>query len=304
MIERNRRGLEVVYAESREAIEAVLDRVEVAVGDVPRDLVGRAPRLKWYQQLGTGVDWLLRHPEAVERPFVLTNCSSHHCVVLADHLFAMVLAFARGLPRFFEMKRAGRWDRPTVQDPQGLFELRGRTILVVGLGSIGREIIVRARAFAMRIHGLRADPSKPCEGVERMFGPGQLHEALGTADIVAVSIPHTRATTRMFDAEAFAAMKASAFFFNIGRGGTVDEAALCRALREGQIAGAGLDVFSEEPLPESSPLWQAPNLIMTPHVGGMHERIYESFLEAAFENIERFGAGEPLNNVVDKRAGY
>ena len=296
-------GLEIIITQDRQEMERVLDDVEITIGAVPPDLLGRAPRLKWHQHMGTGTEWLWEHPDAVTQPFILTNCSDDYGVVLGEHMMALMLAFARQLPEHFEAQQRASWEEPPFSDPKR-FEMRGKTLLLVGTGSIGKAVARQASGFSMHVIGLRADPSKTVAGIERMYGLDQFHEALSEADLIVNSLPITPSTRRFFDEAAFEHMKSSAYFFNIGRGATVDEAALIGALSAGRIAGAGLDVFEEEPLPGDSALWQLPNVIITPHSGGNHNARYESWVNTAFDNLKRYATNSPLRNLVDKKSGY
>jgi len=294
---------EVLITQDRSKMESVLDRIEIALGDVPRDLVTKAPNLHWYQQFGTGTEWLWKHPDAVDRPFILTNCSDDYGVVLAEHIMALILACARQLTVHFEAQQRNAWERADFND-QRRFELSDKTLLLLGVGSIGKAVAQRAKGFDMRIIGFRSDPSKTVEGIETMYGMDQLHEALSTADLVVNSLPQTPGTLKLIDAAAIDAMKPSAYFFNIGRGTTVDENALVAALRDKRIAGAGLDVTEIEPLDESSPLWDLPNVIITPHEGGNHGNRMESWVRTIFDNLQRFSEGRELRNLVDKSRSY
>lgn len=294
---------ELLITQNRVEMESVLNDIEIAIGKIPADLIVRATNLKWYQQLGTGTDWMSRHPEAGELPFILTNCSDDYGVVLAEHVMAMILACARQLPAQFDSQRRGKWEQAPFSSPDR-FELRGKTLLLAGVGSIGQNIAKRAKGFEMRITGLRSNPSIPVEHVEIIFGPDDLHAAVAEADMIVNSLPLTEKTRNFFDAETISRMKSSAWFFNIGRGATVDEATLVDALKNKRIAGAGLDVFKTEPLPESSPLWKLPNVIITPHDGGNHNRRYASWVDTCFDNLDRYVHSRPLRNLVDKQAGY
>ena len=296
---------EPVFEHKRELIIEQLAEVEISIGEVPRDLLAKAPKLKWHQQLGTGTEWLSDYPEAVRHPFILTNSSDDYGVVLAEHVMALILVFARQLTKHFDDQRKGVWvpDNPKLNDPDR-FELRGKTLLLVGVGSIGKEIAKRAHAFGLRIVGLRSNPDKKEDHVEKMYAVDDLHIALAEADLVVNSLPITQSTIKLFDQRAFSEMKNSAYFFNIGRGATVDEKAMIKALRENQIAGAGLDVFETEPLPEESPLWKLPNVIITPHGGGNHINRYSSWIDTALDNLERYVNDRPLRNLVDKQRGY
>ncbi len=302
-LEKVRGRLDLLITQAQDEIEEIVENIEIAIGSVPPDQITRALNLKWYQQMGTGTEWLMRHPKARDLPFILTNCSDDYGIVLAEHVMALMLAAARQLPAQFDSQKRGKWEQAPFSAP-GRFELRGKTLLLLGVGSIGKNIAKRAKAFDMRVTGIRSDSSKQVAHVDKMYGTDQLHAAVAGADLIANSLPITDDTRHLIDAEAIAEMKSTAWIFNIGRGATIDEAALIDALKENRIAGAGLDVFETEPLPESSPLWQLPNVIITPHDGGNHNRRYASWVETCFDNLHRFMDGKALRNVVDKQAGY
>lgn len=291
----------VLIDPDRSQIEAVADRVVVVGGSVRPDLLERMPRLEWYQQWGAGADWLLRHSWAREAPFVLTNVAGIHGIQMGEHVFGTLLALVRRLPGAAQAQSEHRWHSP---DHEGVGELAGGRMLVLGWGAIGRRVAHLARAFGMTVDVLRRTPSEPPEGVERVGTQEDLDAFLPEADAVVIAVPLTDATRGMFGADAFVRMKGSAYVVNVGRGGIVDEAALSDALRAGRIAGAALDVFDTEPLPEESPLWDAPRLLITGHYAGASPAYDSRALEVFLDNIWKFVAGEPLSRVVDKERGY
>ena len=177
-------------------------------------------------------------------------------------------------------------------------------MLLVGVGAIGERTAMLAVAAGMHVIGVRRDPSIPVKHVSLMIGPEKLKEYLPKADIIALTIPHTTETTHMFDHEAFQLTKPTAYLVNIGRGGTVDETALIHALKNDQLAGAGLDVFEEEPLLSESPLWKMKEVIITRHYAGRTPRYVERLMDIFIDNLERYNSGTPLRNVVDKQLGY
>ncbi|MEX0320713.1 MAG: D-2-hydroxyacid dehydrogenase [Puniceicoccaceae bacterium] len=303
LLDKFRGDMTMLITQDKEKMEQVIDDVEIAVGTVPPGLIEKAGKLKWFHQMGTGTEWLMRHPQARDQPFILTNCSDDYGVVLAEHVMSLMLAAARQLPEQFDSQSRGKWEQAPFS-AANRFELRGKTLLLLGVGSIGLNIAKRAKAFDMTITGYRSDPSKCAENVDKMYGPDELHAAIAETDLIANSLPITDETRRLIDAAAIGQMKETAWFFNIGRGTTVDEDALIDALQHKRIAGAGLDVFEKEPLPESSPLWQLPNVIITPHDGGNHNQRYASWVSTCFDNLERYHTGKSLRNVVDKQAGY
>lgn len=294
-------GLEVIVENRTEEIERLLDRVEIAVGHFPFQFITRAPALRWFQQWGAGTDWLMRFPEAASCDFILTNASGVHAIPISEHILAMLLAFARRLPGAIRAQQRHLWN---AGDHPHAFELAGKTMLLVGVGAIGERTAQIASALGMRVWGVRRDPTRPAMGIDHMLGPDDLEEVLPDADFVVLTIPLTTETRGMFGASAFEKMKSSAYLVNIGRGGTVDEPALIHALQSGQIAGAGLDVFAREPLPEDSPLWDMPNVIITGHYSGDTPHYDARALEIFIDNLERYSNGTVLRNVVDKQLGY
>ncbi len=292
----------VLLADDDAEVAAHLADVEVAAGRLSREMIAAAPRLRWMQQWSAGTDWLLRAPEAVAAPFVLTNASGVHAQPIGEHIMALTLALARRLPQAMRAQAQGRWERPAATAE--IAELADRTMLIVGVGAIGARTAHFAAALGMRVIGVRRDSARPVDDVAEMHGPQDLDALLPLADVVVLTIPLTRETRHLIGETQLRAMKPSAYLINIGRGPTVDEAALARALREGWIAGAGLDVFEKEPLPESSPLWTLENVIITAHYSGRTPRYDERATEIFIDNLERYLAGRPLRNVVDKVRGY
>lgn len=279
---------------------------------------GEAPRLRWVQLHYAGVDHILRHPLFTGSDVTFTTASGIHSVNMAEYVLAQVLAFSHHLERMWEDKRDRvwtdeRWNRYTPR------ELRGATLGVVGYGSIGREVARLAQAFGMAVlavkHDLRnlANDHTYClpgtgdqeaEIPDRIYPVEALHSFLKECDYVVLTVPLTDATRHLIDADALSAMKPSAFLINVARGQVVDEAALTAALKQGRIAGAALDVFEEEPLPSDSPLWELPNVVISPHISGFTPHYDERATDLFAENLRRFITGEPLLNVVNRSSGY
>ena len=257
-----------------------------------------ARHLRWIQCAYAGVDAMLAAvPQLREHPVILTNARGMHAATIADHVFMFMLAWARNLPGYLDQQRRAQWRRlPTRQ-------LAGETLAVVGLGAIGREVARRARTFGMRVLACRRHP-QPEEGLDLVVGPGDLRRILEPAQWVVVSAALTPETRHLIGREELAALRPDAFLINIARGPVVDEAALVEALRERRIAGAGLDVFEEEPLPPDHPLWTLDNVLITPHNAGAMRDYTGAALELFLDNLRRFRQGQPLRNVVDKVRGY
>jgi D-2-hydroxyacid dehydrogenase (NADP+) len=294
--------MHVLVTRERDEIEAALNEIEIAALDFPRDLLPQARNLRWFQQWAAGADWLLRHPEAVDLDFVLTNASGVHPTPISEHIFALLLAFARLIDRSVRHQVRGEW--MAEEQKRDVFELADKTMVLIGVGAIGERTAQIATAFDMQVLGVRRNPQVSVLGVEKMVSPGRLLEILPDADFVVITAPLTQETQGMIGERELRAMKPTAYLVNIGRGGIVDEDALIRALEEGRIAGAGLDVFEEEPLPKDSPLWRMENVIVTAHYAGYNPRYDERAMAIFLDNLRRYKAGEPLRNVVDKKLGY
>lgn len=291
----------LVVTDDHEQMQVLFNEVEVVAGGFPRDLVVSAPDLRWVQQWGAGADWLMRTPEAREKDFVLTNASGVHAIPISEHIFSLIFAFARGIHRAVRAQVKHDW--PGSRRHQAT-EVAGSTMVLIGVGAIGERTAQMGAALGMRVLGIRRDPKVPAPGVEAMYSLGQLPTLLPEADYLVITAPLTEETKGMIGEAQLRAMKPTAVIVNIGRGGTIDEEALIRALREGWIGGAGLDVFAVEPLPQDSPLWDMDNVIVTPHHAGSTPHYNARAMDIFLDNLKRYVAGEPLRNVVDKRLGY
>jgi phosphoglycerate dehydrogenase-like enzyme len=293
--------MRVVVTNDRAEIEAVMGEVEIVAGWISHELLRPAHKLRWFQEWGAGVDWVMRYPDVAAMDFVLTNVSGVHAIPISEHIMAYLLAFARGLPQAVRAQDQRVWRSLGRHE---LFELAGKTMLLIGVGAIGKRTAEIASALGMRVLGIRRNPEQPAPHVAAMYGPDQLLEVLPQADFVVLTIPLSPATQGMIGERELRVMRPTSYLINIGRGGTIQQEALIQALREGWIAGAGLDVFTPEPLPEDSPLWELDNLILTAHYSGYTPRYDERAIAIFLDNLRRYQAGEPLHNVVDKAAGY
>jgi phosphoglycerate dehydrogenase-like enzyme len=282
---------------------------------VPDAILDLAPGLKWVQLHSAGVDHVLGSP-LMRSDVALTTSSGIHATPIAEYVFASLLAHRWRVAHWTRCQREGEW-------PSGRWdlyarpELRGSTLGILGYGSIGREVGRLGRAFGMRVLALRRAPRRGDQGYarpntgdpegilpEQIYARDSLHEMLGECDYVVIALPLTPDTEHLIGQAELRAMRPGAYLVNIARGGIVDEAALIQALREGWIAGAGLDVFEEEPLPADSPLWDLENVLMSPHVAGFTPRYDERAATLFAENLARYLAGERLLNLVDKEQGY
>ncbi len=288
-------GPEGEIAESLEGADVLFLRWGLSP-EATRRLLARIPGLRWVHTISAGVDHLL-FPELRESETILTNASGVFNVPIAETVMAYILAVVKRLPEFWARQRERRWEKLPLR------ELRGLTVGIVGLGDIGAEVARLCRAFGMRVLGLRRHPA-PSDAADEVMPPDRLHDLLARSDFVVIAVPLTAETRGMIGRAELAAMKPDAWLINISRGAIVDEDALVEALREGRIGGACLDVFAQEPLPPESPLWDLPNVIITPHNSWSSPRIEEREIDLFLENLRRYVAGEPLLNVVDKQAGY
>lgn len=270
---------------------------------VTAEFLERAARLSWIHSPSAGVERIVSMRGLAERPsIVLTNSRGVHGPAIADHAMAMLLSLTRRLPHYAQAQSKGLW---TGREPsERAITLSGRTMLVVGLGGIGSEVARRAHGFGMRLIATRRSQSPSPPFVDRVGSPDDLPSMIGEADVVVICVPLTKETLGLFNAAMIARMKPGAYLINMARGRIVDTGALIEALRSGRLAGAGLDVTDPEPLPEGHPLWSAPNVVITPHISADGELTDQRWWALYAENMRRFGAGEPLLNVVDVAAEY
>lgn len=289
---------QIVFACGPDELETARD-ADVIFGRITPELFERAPMLRWVQCLGAGVDGSL-FDELVESDVVLTSEKGHVGPHLAEHVFALLLALTRGVARAVREKH---WEnRASIRAES--WELTDRTLGIVGLGGTGREVAKRAAAFGMRVVAVDPEDVPAPHYVTRLWQMDGFHRLLGESDAVVICAPLTPATRGLFDGAAFAAMQRHAILVNVTRGAIVDDAALLAALGQGLIAGAGLDVTPIEPLPAGHPLWEMPNVVITPHAAGASPYRMDRAIGLFCDNLQRFHAGGELRSVIDKRKGY
>ena len=272
------------------------------IGGIPfRQIWRHAKKVKWIHSLSAGIESTLI-PEFVSSPVPLTNARGVFAPSLAEFVLLGMLYFYKRVRRLVENQRAHKWDDFLVD------WLRGKVMGVVGYGEIGRECARLAKAVGVKIYATRRNPAKSDNDpiVDRMFGTSELHAMLAAVDVVVAAAPLTPETKHMLGRAEFAVMKPGAIVMNVGRGPVIDEAAMIEALQEKRIAGAALDVYEVEPLPTASPLWDMENVLISPHCTDRTTEPDWLDLSAQLfvENFQRFVDGEPLKNVVDKKAGY
>lgn len=291
---------DVVVAEDLDEARSVLPAARAAFGTVPPELLRVAASLEWLQAPMAAPPPGYFHDELVDHPVAVTNFRGIYNDHVAHHAVALVLALARNLPAF--MRQQGERVYRTDRDPRSILHLPEATALIVGVGGIGREIARTLGAFGMTIVGTDVRATA-VPGVE-LHPPEDLDDLLPRADAVVMTVPHTPETEGLMNARRLALMKRSSFLVNVGRGPTVPLDDLVAALSAGTIRGAGLDVFEVEPLPTDHPLWDAPNVILTPHVATTGPYLDDRRGDVIVENARRFAAGQPLVNLVDKRRWF
>ena len=282
-------------------LDAVLRDAEVMLSGfrMPENVPARTPRLKWVQSMAAGVERYLA--SLSEAGVTLTNARGVAATPLAEWVLCAMLMFAKNMQAHQRRKQQRLYQRTDVLP----FSLEGKSVGVLGLGAIGGEIARLSRALGMRVLATRrtaAEESPP--HVDRLYPPSQTDEVLRASDFVALALPLVPDTVKLIAERELRLMKPTAYIMNVGRGPSIDEAALARALKEGWIAGAALDVFEKEPLPPESPLWGLDNLIFSPHISGEVDDYDERVARLFAENLRRYVSGEPLLNVVDKAKGY
>jgi phosphoglycerate dehydrogenase-like enzyme len=263
-----------------------------------------ARNLKWIHSTAAGVSQLM-HSELRNSGVLVTNPKGVFSAPMAEHTMGLLIALTRNFPEAFRYQEHREWAQQELWDKsQGFEELNGRLVLILGFGSVGREVARLARAFCMRVWGLTRSGQGDSALAERILSSTRLDEALPEADYLVIAAPETPETHKLIGASELARMKRGARLVNISRGSLLDETALVRALESGALAGAALDVASEEPLPCESPLWSAPNLILTPHISAASRRLWERHTALFMEQMERWFDGRPLLNRVDFSRGY
>jgi len=294
--------LSVVVAENEADAAAAITQADCAFGTLPPSLLRAASKLRWIQapQAAPPAGWY--YPELIEHPVVVTNFREIFNDHIGAHVMAFVLAFARGLHQYLPQQLKRQWS-PAPLDT-GVIHLPEASVLIVGVGGIGAETARLAAAFGMQVLGVDSRRTEAPPGVTELHREDALDLLLPRADFVILTVPHTPATEGLMNRARFKRMKPSAFFINIGRGMTTRLDDLVAALNAGEIAGAALDVFEQEPLPSDHPLWTTPGVLITPHTAGYGPYLDERRYEILADNSRRFAAGQPLRNRVDKSSWF
>lgn len=300
-------GVELVGANTPAAVAAAAPGADAVIGRAAficdERVLAVGKNLRWLQTDYAGVDICATHARTIQqRQILVTNMRAIAAPVIAEHVIAFTLALSRGLYAWIPQREQHRWGGDSSRFP--MVVIAGKTMLVVGLGGIGSEVAKRAHALGMRVIATRATRQDRPDYVEYVGTSDELKTLISQADVVVNAMPLTAETKGVFNAAMFARMKRSAYFINVGRGMSVVTADLTEALQKKMIAGAGLDVVEPEPLPKNHPLWQQPNLILTPHVSGNSDLGAQAEVRVLRENLRRYVAGEKMLSVVDVARGY
>jgi D-2-hydroxyacid dehydrogenase (NADP+) len=295
----------VVHLPDYERLPQELPDTDIFVGALLRpEQIQHAGKLKWIHSTAVGVSQLM-YPELRGSGVILTNPSGILSAPIAEHTMGLMIALARHFPDSVRYQDRARWSQIEVSSQPGpLTELNGQLLLIVGYGSIGRELARRAHAFDMRVWGVTRSGKGDASHAEKILPVAQLQDALPHADYIVLSAPDTQETKQLIGPAQIAKMKPGAKLINVGRGSLLDEAALIGALETGTLSGAALDVTATEPLPAESPLWKTPNLFITPHTSGVSERLWQKETDLLMDLLGRWFDGRDLFNVVDFSRGY
>ncbi|MGA7159506.1 MAG: D-2-hydroxyacid dehydrogenase [Bacteroidota bacterium] len=291
--------VEVCYAPNIEEARGIIASTEILFGDIPKEQFLLMRRLKWVQISTVGADRFL-YPELLQSDVALCCSRGMHKYQMTELLFAMMIGITRKLFLYHDLQKEAEWTAAFIKESD---VITGKTLGIVGLGSIGSLMAKVAHSFGMRVIGTKRTP-QPVEFVDEVLAPSQLEILLRVSDHVVNVTPLTPLTVKMFGEKEFAAMKPDAIFYNFGRGASVDADALIRALERGTIKAAALDTFEEEPLPRNNPLWNAKNVFITPHIGGPIPHYYHLLTEIFIDNLKRYLSGKPFATAVDKAKGY
>jgi phosphoglycerate dehydrogenase-like enzyme len=296
-------GVNVVAAADRTAAAREAADADALIGECVAEVIQAGPRLRWVQRMYAGVERCVAIPAFAERGIVLTNMQKVAGSVMAEHVMAFMFGLTRGFPAYLPAQARGEWADEAVPESR-MWEVKGRTMLVVGLGGIGTEVAKRAHALGMTVIATRNSGTDGPDYVAEVGLADKLLPFAGRADVIVSTVPLTPQTKGLMNKAFFDAVKRGALFINVGRGATVVTDDLVAALNDGRLGGAGLDVTDPEPLPPEHPLWRAPNLIITPHVSASLEGNEVPRWLLARENLRRYVAGGKLLSEVDVKKGY
>lgn len=285
--------------DEHEVTLSMIQKAEIIFGWPSAEHLQKAECLKWLHLPSAGVDGYAHRELYAHKDICLTNSSGVFGMPIAEHVFSMILAYNRNLQAYTKNKTAKKWNR--IEETRDFF---GSTIGIIGLGDIGTEVAKRAKAWGAKVLAVKRSISYKPEYVDQMYGLEEIDRVLEQSDYVVLALPHTPKTEGIITGARLRIMKSTAFLVNIGRGALIDQDALVQALRENWIGGAGLDVTTPEPLPEESPLWELPNVILTLHTSGNSPSNFERKFEIFINNLKAYCENQSLENVVNFEEGY
>ena len=298
-------NIEVKKSEDMDILTKEIKDADVLVAMLMRkfdtDLIKMGDNLKWIQSWSAGVDKFLEDNSfkyLKENEIALTSVRGIHKDSMSEQVMGYLISFSRRLPELMELKKKKEWDRLKVD------YLKDKTLSIFGLGAVGKEVAKKAQAFKMNVIGVKRNTDVEIPGVQEIYSPDQAEKVLNKSDYVVVTMPLTEETRGYFGYDKFKAMQETAYFINVARGEIVKEKEMIKALNKDLIAGAALDVFEEEPLPEESPLYEMDNVILTPHTSGLFPDYNKEAVEIFKNNLRRFLEGKELKNVIDPNRQY
>lgn len=288
------------FIPAKDVTKEQVHEADIIIGNVAPELIKGTSKLRWLQLNSAGTDGYLS-AGVLPVGTILTNATGAYGLAISEHMIGSILCIMKKLHLYGADQPKHVWN-----DYGNVASIYGSKTLVVGFGDIGSEFAVRMHALGSQVTGIRRNKTEKPDYLEALYQMDAFYECLKTADIVATCLPGTKETYHIFDKKAFAQMKEGAFFLNVGRGSAVDSYALADALNSGHLAGASVDVTEPEPLPSDHPLWDARNLLITPHISGNYhlKETHERIVRIAADNLDRFMRGEKLRNVVDFATGY
>ena len=291
---------EFIFCPSAQVTEELAQSVDIIIGNVKPQKIAGTDRLRWMQLNSAGTDGYLE-PGVLPEGTLLTNATGAYGLAISEHMLGMVLELKKKLYLYHQNQLAECW-----KDEGKVTSIFGSVTLVIGLGDIGSEFASRMKALGSYVIGIRRTKAEKPDYVDQLRQMDGLEDCLKRAAVVELSLPGTKETYRLMDTNRLACMKKSAVLINVGRGTAVDTEALCDALEQGRIAGAGLDVTDPEPLPPGHRLWKAPNVVITPHISGLYhlQETHERIVGIAAENLAAFLEGRPMRSLVDRSTGY
>jgi len=291
-------------SDEKELLHLVENADILFAGHFSLEIFSKAKKLKWIQTVGAGVNRFLL-PEVVKSGVIVTNAGGVHPIPISEHVIGLMLCFCRKLHFFVRNQMERKWERNEAELMEQIEELSGKTVGIVGLGKIGSELAKKTKCLGMKVIATKRNPNVPKPiYVDKLVNPENLKELLAESDFVVLTLPLTKETDGMLGEAQLRSMKRTSYLINVGRGRIVQEEKLVQALKEGWIAGAGLDTFEIEPLPKNSELWHMKSVIITPHVAGATPYYFERLIDIFCEDLNLFIHNEPMINVVDKIIGY